>query len=96
MEELLRLTKLSLSIAESSTLKDDEVKLLINAAIKDLQRQGIKATTETTDELTKSAIIMFVKSNFGNTSIDEKERAGKTYSLLCHNLGLSEEYEVLE
>lgn len=93
MEELKRLTKLSLSIAASSTIKDDEITLLINAAIKDLQRQGIKAAANTEDALTRAAIIMFVKANFGNTDIDEKERAGKTYSLLCQNLGLSEGYE---
>lgn len=94
MEELKRLTKLSLSIAADSTMKDDEISMLIAAAEKDMQRQGIQV--DETDELTRAAIIMFVKGNFGNTDIQDKELAQKTYSLLCQNLGLSEGYEVEE
>ena len=96
MEELIRLTKQSLSIISSATLKDDEIKLLIKARIADLKRLGIDASEMTKDSLIQSAIIMFVKSNFGNTDIKEKELAQKTYSLLCNNLSLSSEYKIKE
>ena len=96
MEELIRLTKQSLSIISSATLKDDEIELLIKAGIADLKRLGINASEMTEDSLIQSAIIMFVKSNFGNTDIKEKELAQKTYSLLCNNLSLSSEYKIKE
>lgn len=92
MEELLKLAKQCLSIVETSTLKDDEIKMLISSAIADLNRQGIKATNLTNKPLINSAIMMFVKANFGNVDIKEKELAQRTYGLLCANLGLSEEY----
>lgn len=92
MDELLKKTKQVLSIVETATLKDEEIKMLINAGIKDLKRQGINAGEDTEDELIISTIMMFVKANFGNTDIKEKELAQKTYSLLCNNLGLSSDY----
>lgn len=89
MENLLSLVKQCLSIVSTATLKDEEITMLINAGIADLNRQGIKASLDTTNDLVKSAIVMFVKANFGNVDIKEKELAQKTYSLLCNNLGLS-------
>ena len=91
MEELLMKAKQCLSIVETATLKDDEIRMLISAGIEDLKRQGIKADTKS--ELIKSSIIMFVKANFGNVDIKEKELAQRTYSLLCANLGLSSDYK---
>lgn len=96
MEILLKLVKQCLSIAETSTMKDKEIKMLINAGIADLNRQGIKAELNTENDLVKSAIVMFVKANFGNVDIKEKELAQRTYSLLCVNLGLSTECKVVE
>lgn len=93
MEELVRKAKQCLSIVESATLKDDEIKMLIGAAIADLSRQGIEASEDTENELVLATIMMFVKANFGNTDIKEKELAGRTYSLLCNNLSLSSEYK---
>ena len=93
MEELLKLVKQCLSIVETATLKDEEIKMLIQAGIADLTRQGIVASETTTDSLVKSAIVMYVKGNFGNVDIKEKELAQRTYSLLCANLGLSEDYK---
>lgn len=92
MEELLKLAKQCLSIVETATLKDDEIKMLIASAIADLNRQGIKVTNLTSNALIQSAIMMFVKANFGNVDIREKELAQRTYGFLCANLGLSEEY----
>ena len=67
--------------------------MLINAGIEDLKRQGIKASVDTDNDLVKSSIIMFVKANFGNVDIKEKELAQRTYSLLCNNLSLSSDYK---
>lgn len=94
MEALLKLVKQCLSIVETATLKDEEIKMWIQAGIADLNRQGIVASSDTTDSLVQSAIVMFVKANFGNVDIKEKELAQRTYSLLCANLGLSEDYKV--
>lgn len=94
MEELKKITKQCLSIIEASIIKDKEIEMLIKAGIADLKRQGINASEKTEDSLLQSAIVMFVKSNFGNTDIKEKELAQKTYSLLCNNLSLSLEYKI--
>ena len=96
MEELLKLVKQCLSIVETATLKDKEIEMLIQAGIADLKRQGIVASETTTDSLVQSAIVMFVKANFGNVDIKEKELAQRTYSFLCANLGLSEDYKVVD
>ena len=92
METLLKLVKQCLSIVETATLKDQEIQMWIQAGIADLTRQGIVASETTDDSLIQSAIVMFVKANFGNVDIKEKELAQRTYSLLCANLGLSEKY----
>ena len=96
MSELMKLSKKALSIVETATLKDDEIKMWIQAGIRDLKRQGIKASEETEDSLIKSAIVMFVKANFGNVDIKEKELAQKTYSLLCTNIGASQAFLEVE
>lgn len=93
METLLKLAKQCLSIVETATLKDEEIKMWIQAGVADLNRQGILASLDTNDTLVQSAIVMFVKANFGNVDIKEKELAQRTYSLLCANLGLSEDYK---
>ena len=93
METLLKLVKQCLSIVETATLKDEEIKMWIQAGVADLNRQGILASLDTNDTLVQSAIVMFVKANFGNVDIKEKELAQRIYSLLCANLGLSEEYK---
>ena len=93
METLLKLVKQCLSIVETAILKDEEIKMWIQAGIADLNRQGIVASVGTTDSLVQSAIVMFVKANFGNVDIREKVLAQRTYSLLCANLGLSKNYK---
>lgn len=93
MDELMKLSKQSLSIVETATLKDKEIEMWIQAGIADLTRQGIVASETTEDSLVQSAIVMFVKANFGNVDIKEKELAKERYSLLCANLGLSEKYK---
>lgn len=93
METLLKLAKQCLSIVETATLKDEEIKMWIQAGVADLNRQGILASLDTNDTLVQSAIVMFVKANFGNVDIKEKELAQRAYSLLCANLSLSEDYK---
>lgn len=94
MEELMMLAKQSLSIVDTSTIKDDEIEMWINAGKEDLKRQNINS--ELDNALIKAAIVMFVKANFGNVDIKEKEKAQTTYNLLCHNLGLSSDYKVVD
>ena len=96
MGELLKTAKQCLSIVETATLKDEEIKMWIKAGIADLIKKGINASETTEDNLIKSAIIMFVKSNFGNVDIKEKELAQRTYSLLCDELSLSKKYRIKE
>ena len=96
MEILLKSVKQCLSIVETATLKDEEIKMWIQSGIAELVRQGINDYEKTEDSLIKSAIVMYVKANFGNVDIKEKELAQRTYSLLCNNLSLSEEYKVVD
>lgn len=91
MANLMKLCKQSLSVNESSTIKDDEIQLKIDAAKSDLQRQGINVLKN--DALITEAIIMYVKANFGNTEIKEKELSARNYALLCTNLSLSQSYK---
>lgn len=94
MEELMMLAKQSLSIVDTSTIKDDEIEMWIRAGKEDLKRQDINS--ELDNPLIKSAIVMFVKANFGNVDIKEKELSQRTYNLLCNNLGLSSDYKVVD
>lgn len=94
MNELMMLAKQSMSIVETSTIKDEEIEMWINAGIADLKRQDINP--DITNALIKSAIVMFVKANFGNVDIKEKELSQRTYNLLCNNLGLSDDYKVVD
>ena len=96
MEKLLKIVKESLSIVETATLKDNELKMLIQAGILDLERQGIETVNIESNCLLQSAIVMFVKANFGNVDIKEKELAQRSYSFLCSNLGLSSNYKVVD
>lgn len=94
MEELMMLAKQSLSIVSSSSIKDDEIEMWIRAGKEDLKRQDINS--ELDNSLIKSAIVMFVKANFGNVDLKEKELSQRTYNLLCNNLGLSSDYKVVD
>ena len=94
MEDIKKLAKQCMSIVETSTYKDSEIEMWINAGKNDLKRQGIK--DDTSDALIQSAIVMYVKANFGNVDIKEKELSQKAYNLLCINLGLSSDYKVVE
>lgn len=87
---LLAIAKETLSIISTSTAKNNEINMLIEASKEDLDRQGIDV--DTTKNMVVTAIMMFVKGHFGNVDIKEKELAQETYKLLCTNLSLSQEY----
>lgn len=90
--ELRELVKQSLSIVATATAKDMEIDMWIDAGREDLKRQGINAGDDP-NALVKSAIVMFVKANFGNVSAGDKELSLRTYNLLCTNLSLSSDYK---
>lgn len=86
----LSLVKECLSIASSSTAKDNEIQMLIDAAELDMARQGINIDGD--NDLVKGCIVMYVKANFGMCSIDEKNLSMACYKNICSNLSLSSEY----
>lgn len=92
--EFKKLTKQCLSIAGTSTIKDDEIVMWINGAISDLVRLDIDVQANIADGLIQGAIVMFVKANFGMVDIKEKELAQRTYLNLVNNLSLSEKYKL--
>lgn len=97
MESLLALVKQSLAIVPTATGRDTELTALIRAAVDDLTRQGIAVDTiYFNNNLVNSAIVMFVKANFGMIDEKQKDYAQKTYILLCQNLGASSEYKEIE
>lgn len=94
--DLKELTKQCLSIVDTSTLKNKEIVLLINAAFLDMKRQGIDVENNIEDKLIQAGIVMFVKANFGMCDIKEKELAQERYITLCNNLSLSSDYKAKE
>lgn len=99
MEDLLEEAKQFLSIVKTSKSKDKEIKILIEAGKLELTRSGINIyynydkKDETYDILIETAILFFVKANFGNVDIKEKEYALRTFNTLEQSLSLSEGYK---
>lgn len=97
--EFKALMKQCLSIVETSTLKDEEIVMWINAGISDMVRQGIDVASNISDGLIQGCIVMYVKANFGFTEESEKKIAQERYLLTVGNLSLSQKYllgEVIE
>lgn len=94
VSEFKALVKQCLSIVESSTVKDDEIVMWINAGVSDLIRQGIDVANNVQDGLVQGAIVMYVKGNFGFVEEKEKQLAQKTYYIICNNLSLSSKYKL--
>lgn len=98
MDNLLKQAKQFLSIVETSTLKDEEIKLLIHSGILELERSGIDTKYNYSkeekkyDDLITTAIMFYVKSTFGNVDIKEKEYALRTFNTLEQSLSLSDGY----
>lgn len=93
---LEKLIKQCLSIVDTSTFKDEEIKLFINAAVLDMKRQNIDSENKIDDYLIQAGIVMYVKANFGMCDIKEKELAQERYIQLCNNLSLSSDYKIKE
>ena len=90
LKKLLKETKQSLSIIETSTMKDEEILMLIKAGIEDFKRLGItEEEIELNNALIHSAIIMFVKARFGNVDIKEKMQSDKVYEKMVSSITLS-------
>lgn len=93
---LKKLTKQCLSIVDTSTLKDGEIMLFINAGVLDMKRQDIDSENKIEDDLIQAGIVMYVKANFGMCDIKEKELAQERYIQICNNLSLSSDYKIKE
>lgn len=91
--EMLSLVKQCLSIVDTSTYKDNEIIMLINAGVSDLERQNIDVANNIEDGLIQGAIIMFVKANFGMVDINEKKICEQRYIDMVKNLSLSFAYK---
>lgn len=94
--EYNNLVKQCLSIAQTSTLKDNEISMWIASAIEDMVRQGIDVASNTSNGLIQGAIVMYVKANFGNVDIQEKKLAQERYLQAITNLSLSSKYLLRE
>lgn len=95
-EELKVLAKECLSIVPTATAKDGEISLWVNMALADMKRQGIDTVNNLNDDLVKGAVMMYVRGNFGNTDIKEKELCQKSYNQHVAELSLSEGYKEVE
>lgn len=95
-DTLLNLVKQSLGIIETSTIKDNEISMLIGAAEADMIRQDIDVTNKLENDLIQATIVMFVKANFEYLDEATRKRALEMYHLSCTNLSLSQEYQVSE
>lgn len=88
MAWLKTLAKQCLSIISSSNIKDDEIEMWINMAIADMKRLGIDVEDSSKKDLIEGAIMMYVKGNFGNTDISEKELCQSSYKMHLAELQL--------
>jgi len=94
--EFKTLMKKCLSIAENSTIKDDEIVMWINAGISDMIRNDIDVASNIKDGLIQGTIVMYVKSCFGFIEDSEKDKAEKRYKQNLVNLSLSQKYLLKE
>lgn len=86
---MLELVKLALRI--STTAYDDELILLINAALLDLGIAGVVVPGEL-DDLVKRAVITYVKVHFGEP--DEYDRLKASYDEQKAQLSMATGYTV--
>lgn len=91
--DLLKLAKECLSIVDSSTMKDKEITMLIESAIKDLERVKVDVIGNIEDNLVKNTIIIYVKAHFGDGDINKRTEYLKRYKANLRELQFSEEYQ---
>lgn len=81
---IISLVKNCLGIVESATIKDSEITLLVNTAIADMTRLAIDE--DLTNPLYQSAIVQYVKGNFGMTNEATKQLCMQSYNLLVSSM----------
>lgn len=91
MDELLRLAKETLGIVSTATAKDNSLRLIIRAGMKDMERAGVKVNIQ--DFLTKQALMTYVKANFGIANPTDKAKYMESYQLFLAQMSLSQEYK---
>lgn len=91
INQLLTLAKQTLGIISTATAKDGEITMILEAGIKDLTRAGVDV--DTTNPLVQSALMTYVKANFGISNPVDKERFMNSYRLYLSDLSLSEGYK---
>ena len=87
MDKILEQVKIALRI-KTSTAYDDELTTYINACLYDLGRLNIKYSLETTEPEIITAVIVYVKSKFGNNNADYKDSMWSVYENLRTTLVL--------
>lgn len=92
INQLLDLAKQMLGIASASTAKDDYIRTIIQAGIKDMERAGVDVETRF-DELSTNTVLTYVKANFGISNPDDKAKYLESYQLSLANLCLSNDYK---
>lgn len=94
MNELLSLAKETLGIVSTATAKDESLKVIIRAGMKDMERAGVRVNIE--DFLTKQALMTYVKANFGISNPTEKAKYMEAYQLFLTQMSLSESYKEVD
>lgn len=94
--EFKDLAKECLSIVSTSTLKDNEISMLIAAAVADMERNEIDVLNNLSDGLIQHTIIMYVKGHFGYGEDKEKARVLVDYNNTLGELSLSSKYRLEE
>ena len=84
---LLDKTKIALRVDNDAF--DEEIAMLIDAAKSDLQESGIDLSVE--DGLIDTAILMFVKSNFGYDNLDSGKQL-RAYEAIKRKLALGSKW----
>lgn len=91
MDELLNLAKETLGIVSTATAKDNSLKLIIRAGMKDMKRAGVKVNI--LDDLTRQALMTYVKANFGISNSTDKAKYMESYQLFLTQMSLSGDYK---
>lgn len=92
----LALAKECLGIVETSTLKDQEISMLIESALEDLARVNIDIKTHIKDNLLKNTVMIYVKAHYGDTDINKRNEYLKRYKMNLRELMFSVEYQIKE
>lgn len=88
---MLEAVKKALRISASTTIYDDDVQDLIDAALLDLGIAGIAAYE--TDKLVLMAVKTYCRMHFGNVAMDEYDRLAKSYDVQKAQLQTASDYK---